>query len=131
MNIKIPNLWLSVVAEQGGPLEIVVVASKQDTRGTATVPKKRVVFLWICSDWICRRIDIIGANPVPVAGPLFNRRYCEILLVSEAGEALEARVYNSLGLNNCPQAEWDALDLDTIAIEQEALLAARNGPRCL
>ena len=74
-------------------------------------------------------VDFMQANPIPVAGPLFNRRYCEILLVSESGEAFEARVYNSLGLNNCPQEAWDALDLDAIATEQEVSLAAKNGPR--
>jgi hypothetical protein len=74
-------------------------------------------------------VDFMQANPIPLAGPLFNLRYCEILLVSEAGESLEARVYNSMGLNNCPQAAWDALDLDAIATEQEASLAAENGPR--
>lgn len=74
-------------------------------------------------------VEFMQSNPIPIVGPLFNLRYCEILLLSEAGEILEAQVYNTLGLNDCPQSLWDALDLGAITTQQGALLAARNGPR--
>jgi pimeloyl-ACP methyl ester carboxylesterase len=68
-------------------------------------------------------------QPAPMPGPLFNRRYCEILLQTSSGENLEASVYNTLGLNDCPQAAWDAIDLDAAAAANDAQAASRNGPR--
>ncbi|MEM9257175.1 MAG: haloalkane dehalogenase [Pseudomonadota bacterium] len=74
-------------------------------------------------------VEFMRDNPIPETGPLFNLRYCEILLVLATGEQLEAEVYNTIGLNDCPQDAWDALDLNQIRIEQGALIALRNGPR--
>jgi pimeloyl-ACP methyl ester carboxylesterase len=74
-------------------------------------------------------VEFMQNNPIPVGGPLFNLRYCELLLVQESSEISEAQIYTTLGLSDCPQPEWDALDLEAIATEQEALLAAKNGPR--
>jgi pimeloyl-ACP methyl ester carboxylesterase len=68
-------------------------------------------------------------NPAPITGPLFNLRYCEILLQTSTGENLEARVYNTLGLNDCPEAAWEAIDLDAAAADNDAQAAIRNGPR--
>lgn len=56
-------------------------------------------------------------------------RYGEILLVREAHGTYHAEVWNSMGLGDCPQTEWDALDPVTIAAEHGALLAIANGPR--
>lgn len=68
-------------------------------------------------------------NPAPIPGPLFNLRYCEILLLTGSGEELEARVYNTMGLNDCPQAAWEAIDLEAAAADNDAQAAVRNGPR--
>ncbi|GAB5452218.1 MAG: hypothetical protein Hals2KO_25460 [Halioglobus sp.] len=68
-------------------------------------------------------------NPAPIPGPLFNLRYCEILLQTSTSENLEASVYNTLGLNDCPQAAWEAIDLDAAAADNDAQAAIRNGPR--
>lgn len=56
-------------------------------------------------------------------------RYCEVLLLTKKGDRYQADVWNTLGLNDCPQAEWDELDAATIAKERGALVALLNGPR--
>jgi hypothetical protein len=40
-----------------------------------------------------------------------------------------ATVWNSLGLNRCPQSWWDGLDPRTLAAEHGSDLALLNGPR--
>lgn len=56
-------------------------------------------------------------------------RYGEVLLLSEADGTWSAEVWNTLGLNDCPQEAWAALDADAIATERGAALALLNGPR--
>lgn len=74
-------------------------------------------------------VDFMRANPIPVSGPFYNLRYCEILLVSLGDAGLEAQVYNTLGLNDCPQQQWDAVDTGAVAAEFGAIAADKNGPR--
>ncbi len=60
---------------------------------------------------------------------LHGVRYCEVLLLhNDAGEFV-ADVWNTIGENECPQADWDALDPAAIAKEHQALVALKNGPR--
>ncbi len=60
---------------------------------------------------------------------VFGKRYGEVLLV-EAGEGgLQATVYNTFGLNDCPAHLWDALDATALAAEHGVLAAHLNGPR--
>ena len=56
-------------------------------------------------------------------------RYGEVLLLSEDDGTYTAEVWNTLGLNDCPQEAWDALDAGAIAAERGALVALLNGPR--
>lgn len=56
-------------------------------------------------------------------------RYCEVLLVGQSETGLSAEVWGTQGLNFCPQAALDALDLQAIAAESDALQAVINGPR--
>ncbi|MCV7224620.1 hypothetical protein [Mycolicibacterium komossense] len=56
-------------------------------------------------------------------------RYGEVLLLRQHADAFIADVYNSYGLNDCPQAQWSALDATRIAAENQALIAVLNGPR--
>jgi len=58
-----------------------------------------------------------------------DRRYCEFLIVRRTGIKLEADVYNTLGLNDCPQAQWAAIDPAKIKNERHALVVVVNGPR--
>jgi hypothetical protein len=66
---------------------------------------------------------------MPVKEGLRNVRYGEVLLLREEDGAFRAEVWNTLGMNDCPQAEWEALDATAIAAERGALLALLNGPR--
>ena len=80
-----------------------------------------------------------GTGPAPapttsvathvVATDLRGKRYCEVLLVHAGLSGLSADVYNSYGLNDCPQPQWAALDADKIADDNGALTAVLNGPR--
>lgn len=60
---------------------------------------------------------------------LYGKRYCEILLVHPGTGGLEADVYNTYTLNECPADEWAALDTKAVAAEQQVPVALRNGPR--
>lgn len=73
---------------------------------------------------------VVGAAPgaVRIEG-LRNARYGEIFLVRGMANGFVAEVWNSLGLNDCPQDSWDKLDTTEIAEEHGALLAILNGPR--
>lgn len=60
---------------------------------------------------------------------VFGKRYGEVLLVEAAEGGLQATVYNTFGLNDCPARLWDALDATAIAAEHGVLAAHLNGPR--
>ena len=65
----------------------------------------------------------------PTKDGLRNVRYCEVLLLRKEGAEYSAEVWNTLGENDCPQAQWEALDAAAIAEERSALTAILNGPR--
>ena len=56
-------------------------------------------------------------------------RYCEVLLLNKVDDELIANVWGTQGQNECPQADWEALDAAAIATERGALTALLNGPR--
>jgi hypothetical protein len=56
-------------------------------------------------------------------------RYGEVLLVTGHLNHIEATVYNTLGLNDCPDDLWKALDAESIKKEYKARAAILNGPR--
>jgi hypothetical protein len=56
-------------------------------------------------------------------------RYCELLLVALGPAGLEARVYNTIGLNDCPAALWQSLDLAALKAQFGVLEILPNGPR--
>jgi hypothetical protein len=58
-----------------------------------------------------------------------DRRYCEIFVVRRTGLNLEGDVYNTLGLNDCPQAQRDAIDTAKLKKERRACAIVKNGPR--
>jgi hypothetical protein len=78
-----------------------------------------------------------GSGPVGGAGgaggaepaSLLDARYCEVLLGSISGATVDVDVYNTIGLNDCPQADWEALDADAIKSEFMVDAAILNGPR--
>jgi hypothetical protein len=52
-----------------------------------------------------------------------------VLLLRLIEGRLNAEVWNSYGLNDCPDAAWKALDPSAIKTERGALAALLNGPR--
>lgn len=56
-------------------------------------------------------------------------RYCEVVLLKADSDGLYAEVWNTMGLSECPQDQWEALDTAAIAAEYGAATALANGPR--
>lgn len=57
------------------------------------------------------------------------QRYCEVLALHPEDGKFIGEVYVSLGLNKCPQAQWEQLDTAAIAKELGVPLVVLNGPR--
>ena len=53
-------------------------------------------------------------------------RYCEVI-VSEG--FFNFAVYNTMGLNHCPQRRWEALTTAQVKQETQSFIAILNGPR--
>jgi len=56
-------------------------------------------------------------------------RYGEVLAMFLRDTGLEAEVYGTQMLNDCPQELWETLDADAIAKDMGALFVKLNGPR--
>ena len=65
----------------------------------------------------------------PQGGSSFNLRYCEVLIGRQTAAGFEAEVWNSEGINDCPEDKIRALDAEQIARENDAAWASVNGPR--
>ena len=75
-----------------------------------------------------------GQAPTAPAGMkertnLRNVRYCEVFVATRHGMSATAAVYNTLGLNDCPEATWAALNADKLKDELHAVRVILNGPR--
>ena len=76
-----------------------------------------------------------GGNPAPTTSrfvlreQLHGARYGEVLLVTGRLNRIEATVYNTLGLNECPDNVWRALDTEAIKKAYRARAVILNGPR--
>ena len=61
---------------------------------------------------------------------LYNQRYCEIFAVHAPNPpGFSIDIFNTVGLNDCPRDQWDALDWDQVKTETGALGTRPNGPR--
>ena len=60
---------------------------------------------------------------------LRNQRYCEVLIGKRDWLKLEVRVFNTQGLNLCPEAQWSALTKESIIKDYDASIVILNGPR--
>jgi hypothetical protein len=60
---------------------------------------------------------------------LRNQRYCEVLLGKRTWLKLEVKVFNTQGLNHCPEAQWSALTKESIEKNFDTSFAILNGPR--
>ncbi|MDQ0503930.1 hypothetical protein [Xanthobacter agilis] len=64
-----------------------------------------------------------------ITGDIRNARYCEIIPLSLTTQGLKATVYNTLGHDDCPQAQWAALSEAELRRHFEVLDILKNGPR--
>jgi hypothetical protein len=60
---------------------------------------------------------------------LHDARYCEIIALDGAPPDATAVVWNTIGLNRCPAAWWNAFDAGDLAQELGASAVILNGPR--
>ena len=60
---------------------------------------------------------------------LRNQRYCEVLVGKRDWLKLEVRVFNTQGLNLCPEEQWKALTKESIEKASDASFVILNGPR--
>lgn len=60
---------------------------------------------------------------------LRDQRYGEILVVKGGPWSYTATVYNTIGLNDCPEAAWKKLDAKALKKELGAKSVLLNGPR--
>jgi hypothetical protein len=60
---------------------------------------------------------------------MHGARYGEVFLVTVRWLRVEASVYNTLGLNDCPDDLWKELDPRQIKAEHKARAVILNGPR--
>ena len=60
---------------------------------------------------------------------LRNQRYCEVLVGKRSWLNLEVKVFNTQGLNLCPEAQWKTLTKASIEKTFDASFVVLNGPR--
>lgn len=56
-------------------------------------------------------------------------RYCELIVAKRSGLSITATVYNTLGLNDCPEDLWSAITEDQAKTQFDAMGVFINGPR--
>ena len=69
-----------------------------------------------------------AAAPTRTTG-MYGDRYCEYLVVKGALPNLTGEIWNTYGLNACPEALWKASDAGVLATDLGALAVRLNGPR--
>jgi hypothetical protein len=71
------------------------------------------------------------ASPASAASldGLHDGRYCEIIELRGTPPNARATVWNTIGLNKCPAAWWNAFDAGDLAKELGDTLVVLNGPR--
>jgi hypothetical protein len=92
------------------------------------VPVRRGVLLALLASAVLAS-PAAAAERQPVLGGLHNARYCEVLELRGALPRATVTVWNTIGLNDCPAAWWDAFDAGALAQERNASLVILNGPR--
>jgi hypothetical protein len=63
------------------------------------------------------------------ADGLHDARYCEVIELRGLPPTAQATVWNTIGLNRCPPARWNALDATELAKERGDTFVVLNGPR--
>jgi hypothetical protein len=60
---------------------------------------------------------------------LHGARYGELLFGQIAGETVQAEVWTTFTLNDCPPELWDPIEVDKLASGRGATFGIKNGPR--
>jgi hypothetical protein len=99
----------------------------------------RLILLFTAAGAGCDSASEVGPDVADVAsGPdlaevapesLRGNRYCEVLLAYARSGAIEAEVWGTQGLNDCPEAAWASVDAAAVRDAFEATVAVLNGPR--
>lgn len=86
----------------------------------------------------CTLFSIIAVSPVradsaidfgPGVSGLRDKRYCEVIYGNRDVFALNVKVYNTLGLNDCPAALWNQISVASVEKAYDASFVKLNGPR--
>ena len=89
--------------------------------------------LFLSSTLLCGSSIAQSSDSQPVfqksISNLRNQRYCEVLLGKRAWLNLEVKVFNTQGLNLCPEAQWKSLTKESIEKSFDASFVLLNGPR--
>jgi hypothetical protein len=72
---------------------------------------------------------VLDAAPAEAGAALRGARYCEILVGTIDAGNVHVQVYSTVGLSDCPDAEWSKLDEATLKTETGAAIVKLNGPR--
>ena len=72
---------------------------------------------------------ILETTTLPAVESMRGKRYCEFLLLNPTANGIEATVYNSFPLGDCPDEQWTAIDPPAVAAAEGAVFALANGPR--
>lgn len=75
-------------------------------------------------------LALAGAPATHDTTELRGTRYCEVLAGGLSGLHVALDVYNTIGLNDCPDAAWARLDVARIKAQLGAREVKLNGPRC-
>ncbi len=70
-----------------------------------------------------------ATDPPRLISNMRGVRYGEVLAAYARNGGIEAEVYGTQMLNDCPQALWSTLDAAAIAKEMGAVIVKLNGPR--
>jgi len=70
-----------------------------------------------------------AARDVRTTRDMYGDRYCEYLVAKGRLPKLVATVWNTYGLNSCPQRLWQASDVTKLKARFKALAVVLNGPR--
>jgi hypothetical protein len=76
-------------------------------------------------------VALLAASASAAQRPSFlhDARYCEVLELRGTIPDAEVLVWNTIGLNDCPEAQWEALDAAALAAERGDTIVIKNGPR--
>lgn len=74
-----------------------------------------------------------GPGPdAKLGGPqtgLRDKRYCEVLPITRNLVTFTATIYNTIGFNDCPAAQWNAITEEKVNRAYNSVSATLNGPR--